>query len=109
MSLKRRDETVDDVQIATHCTSLLALVVAIILFPFAAHALDANREPFYILSEGATTCGEFTTEPETQTIRMEWILGYISGRNREAALPRDRLIGRSTATVSVDDIIRNIR
>jgi hypothetical protein len=80
-------------RLATHCTSLLALVVAIIVFPFAAHAPDA--EPFYILSKGLTTCGEFITEPQMQTIRMKWIPGYISGRNREAASPRDRLIGRS--------------
>jgi hypothetical protein len=26
---------------------------------------------------------------------MAWVLGYISGRNREAASPRDRWIGRS--------------
>lgn len=95
MSLNRGDETIYYGQIATRSTSLLALVAAIILFPFAAHALDANHEPFNILSEGASTCGEFIAEPQMQTIRMEWILGYISGRNKEAALPRDRLIGRS--------------
>ena len=34
-----------------------------------------------ILSEGATTCGEFIAQPAMQTIRMEWVLGYISGVN----------------------------
>jgi hypothetical protein len=79
----------------TRSTSLTALAAATILIPFAARALDVNRDPFYTLSEGATTCGEFVAQPQMQTIRIEWILGYISGRNREAASPQDRLIGRS--------------
>jgi hypothetical protein len=81
--------------IHTRSTSLTALAAVTIFLPFAARALDVNREPFYILSEGATTCGEFVAQPQTQTIRMSWVLGYVSGRNREAASPRDRLIGRS--------------
>ena len=70
-------------------------LMATILLPYAAHAFDVNRDRFYVLSEGATTCGEFVAQPQMQTIRMEWVLGYISGRNREAASPRDRLIGHS--------------
>lgn len=69
--------------------------MTIFLLPLGARALDVTREPFFTLSEGATTCGEFIAQPQMQTIRMAWVLGYISGRNREAASPRDRLIGRS--------------
>jgi hypothetical protein len=79
----------------TRSASLTALAAATIFLPVAAHALDLNHEPFYALGEGATTGGEFVAQPQMQTIRMEWVLGYISGRNREAASQRDRLIGRS--------------
>ena len=53
-----------------------------------------------ILSEGNTTCGEFTTQPVMQSVRMAWVLGYISGvnaglaRNPEIA-PAERMAGRS--------------
>lgn len=57
----------------------------------SARALD----DWLILSEGATTCGEFIAQPGMQTVRMEWVLGYISGRNREAISPRERMIGSS--------------
>jgi hypothetical protein len=76
-------------------TFLTALTVATTVLPFAARAIDVSREPFYTLGEGATTCGEFVAQPQMQTIRTEWVLGYISGRNREAASPGGRLIGRS--------------
>lgn len=38
-----------------------------------------------ILSEGMTTCGEFTAQPAMQEVRMEWVLGYISGVNAGVA------------------------
>jgi hypothetical protein len=62
-------------------------VVAIVAFtaPSSAGAAeDRDKLPFYVLSEGTATCGEFTAEPHMQTVRMSWVLGYISGRNREA-------------------------
>jgi hypothetical protein len=34
-----------------------------------------------ILSEGPSTCGEYIAEPAKRVIRMEWVLGYISGTN----------------------------
>jgi hypothetical protein len=40
-----------------------------------------------ILSEGASTCGEYIQEPQKQAIRMEWVLGYISGVNSRTSLP----------------------
>jgi hypothetical protein len=71
------------------------LAAAAIVAPDTAHALDVNRAPFQVLSEGATTCGEFVAQPWMQSARMEWVLGYISGRNREAISPGDRAIGSS--------------
>jgi hypothetical protein len=72
------------------------LVVATAFFlPGTARGLDVNNAEWTILSEGATTCGEFIAEPGMQGVRMEWVLGYISGRNREATSSRDRLIGSS--------------
>jgi hypothetical protein len=71
------------------------LVVATFFLPGAATALDVNRAPFRTLSEGATTCGEFVAEPWMQSARMEWVLGYISGRNRESSSPDERNIGSS--------------
>jgi hypothetical protein len=39
-----------------------------------------------ILSEGASTCGEYTAEPAKQIIRASWVLGYISGANSRAPM-----------------------
>jgi hypothetical protein len=73
--------------------SLTVVVVATALFlPGTARGVELE---WLVLSDGATTCGEFIAEPGMQTVRMEWVLGYISGRNREAASPHDRFIGRS--------------
>jgi hypothetical protein len=36
---------------------------------------------FQTLSEGGSTCGEYIAEPGKQVVRMEWVLGYISGAN----------------------------
>jgi hypothetical protein len=76
---------------------LIVLVLVVVAFsaPDVAGALDVNRVPFRTLSEGATTCGEFVAEPWMQSSRMEWVLGYISGRNREAVSPGNRIIGGS--------------
>jgi hypothetical protein len=74
---------------------VFALVVVVLLLHGAARGQDVNRSPFYTLSEGATTCGEFIAQPAMQAVRTAWVLGYISGRNREAISPRERLIGSS--------------
>lgn len=74
----------------------VAVILALIFAALSnARALDVNNAPALVLSEGATTCGEFIAEPNMQTVRMEWVLGYLSGRNREAASPRERYVGRS--------------
>jgi hypothetical protein len=71
------------------------LALTSIFAPDIARALDINNAPFATLSEGATTCGEFVAQPLMQSERMEWVLGYISVRNREAISPSERTIGRS--------------
>ena len=72
------------------------VVAVVMLFSSrSAGAVDVNSAPFQILSEGATTCGEFVAEPSMQSARMAWVLGYISGRNREAVSPDNRTIGSS--------------
>ena len=43
--------------------------------------------PALILSEGTTTCGSFIAEPSRQTIRVAWILGYMTGANSRAVAP----------------------
>jgi hypothetical protein len=74
---------------------VFALVVVALLLPGTACGQDVKRSPFYTLSEGATTCGEFIAQPAMQAVRVAWVLGYISGRNREAISPRERFIGSS--------------
>jgi hypothetical protein len=74
---------------------IVVLVAAALLVPGAARGADAGRVPFLTLSEGVTTCGEFIAQPAMQNVRMEWVLGYISGRNREAILPSERFVGSS--------------
>jgi hypothetical protein len=74
--------------------AVVLLAVALSL-PGTVRGLDVNLSPFFTLSEGATTCGEFIAQPTMQTVRMAWVVGYISGRNREAISPRERTIGSS--------------
>jgi hypothetical protein len=51
-----------------------------------------------ILSNGQITCGEFLSDnPQTQSADAEWVLGYISGRNRESP-PGSRFVGTSFRT-----------
>lgn len=77
-----------------------SLIIAVVLTtPFfltgTARGLDINNAVWVDLSEGATTCGEFIAQPGMRAVRMEWVLGYISGRNRQANSPRERSIGSS--------------
>jgi hypothetical protein len=55
---------------------------------------NSSSHPVVILSEGLSTCGEYTLEPEKQAIRMEWVLGYISGGN-SGAPPPENMVGSS--------------
>jgi hypothetical protein len=51
--------------------------------------------PSEVLGEGTATCGDFLSQPTMQSVRLEWVLGYISGRNAEAPLPVEKMIGRN--------------
>jgi hypothetical protein len=73
----------------------LFLLFAMLSIAPSVHAGDTINTPFLALSEGATTCGEYIAQPTARVSRMEWVMGYISGRNREAASPRERNIGTS--------------
>src|SRR5690242_11686961 len=76
--------------------SFLVVLAVALSAPDAARGFDVNRAPFQPVGEAATTCGEFIAQPgNMQIMRMEWVLGYISGRNREATSPSERLIGSS--------------
>jgi hypothetical protein len=66
----------------------------------SARSESVNFPSVFILSEGNTTCSEFTTQPEMQTIRLAWILGFISGINASFArspqsAAAERMAGRS--------------
>lgn len=69
---------------------VIVLAAASVLLPGKAIGEELNHRPFEILSEGASTCGEYVAEPEKQIVRMEWVLGYkwvlgyISGANSRA-------------------------
>jgi len=63
---------------------------------------SASPPPFFILSEGMATCGEFTSQPEMQGVRLSWVLGYVSGVNAGLAIagshqaaPAERMAGSS--------------
>jgi hypothetical protein len=74
--------------------SQLALVGAFVMTTMVrAEAADDNL-PFTILSDGATTCGEFIAEPGGQSLRASWALGYVTGRNVAAPAP-ERMAGSS--------------
>jgi hypothetical protein len=72
-----------------------AAILAVMAASNSAHAFNVNEADWLNLSDGATTCGEFIAQPGMQAARTEWVLGYISGRNREASSPRDRFVGSS--------------
>src|SRR5580658_9664411 len=71
-------------------------------------AADTADGPFMVLSNGQITCGEFLTDaPRTQSADTEWVLGYVSGRNRGSP-PGSRNAGISfTAPDSVTAWLQN--
>lgn len=73
----------------------LLVVLAVLAASTSANAFDVTDNSFLVLSEGASTCGEYISEPTFRTSRMTWVLGYISGRNRQSASLQDRNIGTS--------------
>jgi hypothetical protein len=63
------------------CSLALSLFFVAISTKADAQDTAARRQIILILSEGMSTCGEYIAEPWKQSIRMEWVLGYISGAN----------------------------
>jgi hypothetical protein len=60
-----------------------SLMLGSVQAAFAA-ASNPRDAPFFAVGDATTTCGEFTAQPEATEKRLDWVLGYISGRNREA-------------------------
>ena len=92
---------------------LIAFSVAVSgVMPFTltagTNAAETPSNAHMVLSNGQITCGEFLTDsPHTQASDTEWVLGYISGRNREAPAGR-RMAGTSfTAPDSVTAWLQN--
>lgn len=54
---------------------------------FSIHGAVHAQHQAAILSEGATTCGEYTAEPAKEMLRASWVLGYISGANSRSPMP----------------------
>jgi hypothetical protein len=52
-------------------------------------AAETSGGSYMIPSNGQITCGEFLSDsPRSQATDTEWVLGYISGRNRVSASGR---------------------
>jgi hypothetical protein len=66
----------------------LFLILALFALPLTAEAM-----PSQVLGEGIASCKEFLSEPNMQSVRLEWVLGYISGENNQST--EGRLTGRS--------------
>jgi hypothetical protein len=67
---------------------LSAAVLAIVLSnpTSLAKAASPSDRTYMVLSNGQVECGEFLSDnPLSQKADVEWVLGYISGRNREAS------------------------
>ena len=70
--------TLITVSVAVSCAMLFSLTAG-------TNAAETSGGAYMILSNGQITCGEFLADsPHSQSTDMEWVLGYISGRNREA-------------------------
>jgi hypothetical protein len=82
-----------------HAARRLGIVTSMVVicagfYGRTAVAADQRDASFYVLSEGNATCGEFIAQPEMKSVRLAWVLGYLSGRNREAQ-GAERMIGTS--------------
>jgi Resolvase, N terminal domain len=59
-----------------------AITLASIALPARAEDFPPGSEPFNVLSDGAATCGEYSTANGARQAQMEdWILGFLSGLN----------------------------
>lgn len=65
--------------------SLGSCLTALTMSVATAIAADNPDQPYIVLSNGQTTCGEYLKDTELQVrVDVEWVLGYISGVNRFA-------------------------
>jgi hypothetical protein len=68
--------------------AVVAALLSLLPLPVDQICAGAAEERFpgysVVLSEGMSTCGEFIAEPQMQTVRLSWVLGYITGRNVSA-------------------------
>jgi len=80
---------------------LTKLVVTLCVL-MAIPSMVYSQEPYMVLSDGASTCGEYVAEPQNRELRVEWVLGYISGLNA-GATGMGRLAGKSFQKPSTVD------
>ena len=76
---------------------------ALVSLAATVHAAEPqDTTPFFVLSEGVTTCGEFISQPQNRNHRIEWVLGFISGLNAGANGP-NREVGHSLEDAATVD------
>jgi hypothetical protein len=80
-TFKAYEQGDDRARLAVAWSKLFAVVLVV---PALLLAGPAAAQGVAILSEGNSTCGEYIAEPVKQSIRMERVLGYISGVNSRA-------------------------
>src|ERR1700722_9956080 len=85
-----------------------SLTVMLVNLTSVTRAADNSDSGFMVLSNGMITCGEFLSDNlVSQQTAAEWVLGYISGRNRESS-QGSRLVGTSfTRIESVTAWVQN--
>jgi hypothetical protein len=65
--------------------SSAALVAILLMLTAGANADETADAPSLVLSNGIITCGDFLADNRnTQELDASWVLGYISGRNRNS-------------------------
>ena len=77
--------------------------LAICAVAMLALAFDVNAAPFYSIGYTYRLCVQFLSDNYLQqTIELEWMLGYITGRNREASNISERILGHGLGDINAD-------
>jgi hypothetical protein len=72
---------------------VLNLFVIALIGMSASTRVDAEEDPYLIISVGTKSCGTFIkSEPPTKELYPGWAIGYISGANTRSSGPQ-RLVG----------------
>jgi len=79
--------------------STVVLLAAFLTLFFGANASSPENSAFYVLSNGADTCGDFVSGRSNRILDLEWILGYLSRVNSRSPLG-NRFIGKSLSDSS---------